>query len=233
MNRFGLPAIVLIASAMAAGCGGKQSVASKSAAAYREAVAKGIPVGAGHHGGHANESAESSGMAGMDHNAMPGMSPTTAAAGAQDMSKMPGMQTGSTSGMSNMPGMKHGSMSGMNQSTMQHGSMAGMKDMPGMEHDSMAGMDESKMKKGSMAGMKDMPGTEHGSMAGMSNMAGMAGMHHASTTTTTPVVLGAPTSSNAIAKLSPSSTLQQDQFDRPAPVGESPADHAHHDEGNS
>jgi hypothetical protein len=206
MNRFGLPVIVFVASLMALGCGGKQSVASKSAAAYREAVAKGIPVTAGEHGGHANDhAAATSGMAGMDKSAMPGTESTTTSGGAHDVSKMPGMQTGSTSGMSNMPGMKH---------------------------DSMGAMDQSKMKKGSMAGMKDMPGMEHGSMAGMGNMPGMAGMHHASTTTTTPVVLGAPTSSNAIVKLSPTSTLQEDQFDRPATIAPSP-DPAHHDGGHS
>jgi len=204
MNRFGLPAIVLVASVMDAGCGGKQSVASKSAAAYREAVAKGIPVGAGEHGGHTNDPA-SSGMPGMDQSAMPGMKQTATSGGPHDMSKMPGMQHGSTAGMGSMPGMQHGSMSGMDHSMVQHESMAGMKNMPAMEH---------------------------GSMAGMGNMPGMAGMHHASTTTTTPVVLGAPTSSSAIVKLSPTSTLQEDQFDRPATIAPS-TEPAHHDGGHS
>jgi hypothetical protein len=235
MNRLGLLATVL-ASALVAGCGGKQSVASKSAEAYREAVARGIPVGTGEHGGHANDhAAASSGMAGMAHAAMPGMEHMTTSGGAHDMSKMPGMQHGSTAGMASMPGMQHGSMSSMDQSKMQHGSMAGMNNMPGMAHGSMAGMDHSTTQHGSMAGMNNMPGMQHGSMAGMGNM---AGMHHGAGTTTTPVVLGAPTSSSGIAKLNPSATLQEDQFDRPAPVAQPEAakpetDHSHHDEGHS
>lgn len=58
---------VLLASALiAAACGGEQSVASKSAAAYREAQAKGTPVGGGHdHGGHG--AATTTG--GIDHSA--------------------------------------------------------------------------------------------------------------------------------------------------------------------
>ena len=50
MKRF-LPAIAL--AFLVAACGGDSSVASKSASAYREAQAKGIPVGGGHeHEGH-------------------------------------------------------------------------------------------------------------------------------------------------------------------------------------
>jgi hypothetical protein len=51
LSNMVVPAI-LFAIALA-GCGGRESVASKSAAAYREAQAKGVPVGGGHeHGGH-------------------------------------------------------------------------------------------------------------------------------------------------------------------------------------
>ena len=53
---------------LAVGCGGKQSVASKSAAAYQEALKKGVPIGEGSHGGHV--ASEKGGMAGMDHSKM-------------------------------------------------------------------------------------------------------------------------------------------------------------------
>ncbi len=46
-----LTALALAAIALAVMCGGKPSIASKSAAAYREASAKGIPLSAGAHGG--------------------------------------------------------------------------------------------------------------------------------------------------------------------------------------
>ena len=136
---------LVIATAVLVGCGGKQSVASKSAAAYREAVEKGIPVeGGGHEHGATGKN-----MNGMEHSDMKGMP------------NMPGMQHGSMQGMKNMPGMQHGSMQGMaNMPGMQHGSMQGMANMPGMQH-------------GSMQGMANMPGMQHGSMQGMANMPGM------------------------------------------------------------
>jgi hypothetical protein len=50
----GMRALLLAAALVAGACGGETSVASKSAAAYREAEAKGAPLGGGHdHGGHA------------------------------------------------------------------------------------------------------------------------------------------------------------------------------------
>jgi hypothetical protein len=70
MNRFpGMKVtrrVLLVLSLLAAACGGKESVASKSAAAYREAQAKGVPVGGGHeHGGHATTATTAT----MDHSA--------------------------------------------------------------------------------------------------------------------------------------------------------------------
>src|SRR5437867_12568679 len=125
---------LVIATAVLVGCGGKQSVASKSAAAYRGAVEKGIPVeGGGHEHGATGKN-----MSGMEHSEMKGMA------------NMPGMQHGSMQGMKNMPGMQHGSMQGMkNMPGMQHGSMQGMANMSGMQH-------------GSMQGMANMPGMKHG-----------------------------------------------------------------------
>jgi uncharacterized protein involved in copper resistance len=125
---------------MIAGCGGKQTMASKSAAAYDEAREKGIPMSAGEHGGHAEvpaaESAATSvtqsAMPGMDHSQMSGMNHT----------QMPGMQHGgATTAEHDMTGMEHGSMAGMDHSR-----------MTGMEHSSMAGMDHS-----TMSGMQHAP----------------------------------------------------------------------------
>ena len=77
-------AMLLAFALIAAACGGEESVASKSAAAYREAQAQGIPVGGGHdHGGHGptgtaaatDHSAHGTGAdahAGMDHGAAAG-----------------------------------------------------------------------------------------------------------------------------------------------------------------
>ena len=79
-------AIVIMAA-----CGGKQSMASKSANAYRDAVARGIPVAAGGHGGHmATPAGDSSAMPGMDHGSMAGM----------DMSQSRSKQTSAMAGKS-------------------------------------------------------------------------------------------------------------------------------------
>lgn len=106
-----------------AACGGRQSVASRSAAAYDEAKRKGIPIGGGHeHGGHAaGDTTASSGgseMPGMDHSTMQGGTMTR-----MDHSKM---QSGSTPAMGHSM-MQSGRMPGMEHSKMQGGGMAGMQ----------------------------------------------------------------------------------------------------------
>ena len=194
--------IVLVVALILAACGGKQSVASKSAAAYREAVAKGIPVESGGHGGHqAETSTAHDEMAGMDHSQM---------------------QQGSTS---KMAGMEYGSMAGMDHAKMQHGSTS---SMAGMEHGSMAGMDHAKMQHGSTS---NMAGMEHGSMAGMEHsqmqhgsMKNMPAMQHGTAATTT--VTPAPTTSSGLAQLNPAATLSGDEFDQPAPAAVSEANKA-------
>ena len=227
-----------------AGCGGKQTMASKSAAAYDEARKKGIPISAGEHGGHGTEaSAETpattststaAAMPGMNHGQMAGM----------DHSSMPGMKHGAAPGATHdMSGMAHESMAGMDHSKMpgmQHDkSSAAMHDMSGMTHGSMAGMDHSKMpgmQHGAAAGAThDMSGMAHGSMAGMQHGAPAAAIEPAP-----------PTTNAAIAQTQPAATLRSDDFDAPAPtaVGEAAKTgaqqhptpqppHQHHDGGDA
>ena len=200
-----------------AGCGGKQTMASKSAAAYDEARKKGIPVSAGEHGGHTAESppAESAAnsfaqgtMPGMDHNAMPGM----------DHSQMRGMNH------AQMPGMQHGgaSSAGHDMAGMKHGSMAGMdhSTMPGMQHGTSTGATH------------DMAGMTHGSMPGMQHAPPAA-----------PIEPAPPRTNAAIAQTQPATTLRTDAFDAPAPsaVNEAakagspkpPSEHHDHDGGDA
>ena len=68
MNRYGLA--LMSAALLLAACGGKQTMASKSAAAYREAQAKGVPVTGGHEHGHEMEAPATSTAAEMEHAAM-------------------------------------------------------------------------------------------------------------------------------------------------------------------
>ena len=131
---FALAARVLPLLVMAVGCGGKESTASRSAAAYDAAQRKGVPVGHSAHeakeghaaGERAGESsppdaAASPAMSGMDHSSMPGMDeqapPRTDPHVGMDHSKMPGMSPSGAamdhSSMPNMAGMDHSKMPGM------------------------------------------------------------------------------------------------------------------------
>jgi uncharacterized protein involved in copper resistance len=235
---------VLFAALAVIACGGRQTTASKSAAAYDEAKQKGIPIAAGEHGGHSAEAAAEPAAAATptatNHAAMPGMDHSTMAG--TDHAKMPGMQHGASgsgghtmdhsamAGMdhSKMPGMQHGA-SNSGGHTMDHSAMAGMDHsrMPGMQqgapgsgagkdHSAMAGMDHSKM-----------PAMQHGAPAAGSQ--GMAGMDHSAmpgmshgiqhgSPVAAPLVIAPPTSNAAIAAIQPAATLRADEFDAPAPA---------------
>ena len=177
--------------AMAIGCGGKESTASKSASAFDEAVKKGESPGAGEaHGGHSSTSggtehghgatspspAEGDGsMAGMDHSTAPG-------------GKSPGM-----AGMDRpaMPGMGRSGPSGAQQ--------------PGM-----AGMDHSKMGP---AGSNSAASANHSGMAGMDHdMAAMRQMGHVGAALPLP-----PEPPVAVAQPGqPATILRPDSIDTPA-----------------
>lgn len=118
--------LILTAVALLISCGGRQSVASRSAAALQEAQKKGLPVSGEGHGGHtATVEGDRDQTGTVDHSAMPGM----------DHSQMRGMDH------SQMTGAQHGSMAGMQGHTaaMQHDTTrtAGMQhDMSSMQHGS-------------------------------------------------------------------------------------------------
>lgn len=133
--------IVLVAG-FAAACGGKESMASKSAAAYRDAQAKGVPVGSGGaHGGHQAGATTGTGEAGAEMKAM-------------DHSTMTGMNRSQTSGMD------HSQMAGKAGMTHSTTSGAGRTNASSMQHDmSTMSQGSSAKPEGSMAGM------QHGSPA--------------------------------------------------------------------
>ncbi|HXI11114.1 MAG TPA: heavy metal-binding domain-containing protein [Thermoanaerobaculia bacterium] len=214
--------LAITLSLFVAACGGKQTVASKSAEAFREAQQKGTPVGGDGHGGHsAGEGAtESAGgpvtMAGMDHSKMD-MSGQKSMAG-MDHSKM------NMGGQKSMAGVDHSkmnmggqkSMAGMDHSKMD---MSGKKSMAGMDHSkmdmggqkSMAGMHHSKMD---MSGQKSMAGMDHSKMS-MAADGGMAGMQHGSSGS---AEIRVPTTNGEMQRLRPADTLNVDLFDAPVSI---------------
>src|SRR5437879_5498874 len=129
------PALVTAMAIALIACGGRQTMASKSAAAYDEAKRKGIPIEAGEHGGHSTNATpeETARVTDAGHASMPGM----------DDSTIPGVDR------SRMTAAKqHSPKAGMNPSTMpgmQHGSSGpATHEMAGMDHSPMAGMASSK-----------------------------------------------------------------------------------------
>lgn len=116
-------AAVAAATLLLAACGGKQSMASKSAAAFREAQAKGTPAGEPSHGGHAatpdgslTTSTDHAEMSEMEHAATPDMDHSTM----EGMGHaQPGMQH------ERAPHGQHGQKtpSGTSPTPMEHGTM--------------------------------------------------------------------------------------------------------------
>ena len=192
-------------------CGGKETVASKSAKAFREAQAKGVQVGggaAGHHGGAATDSVADAGtaggtdhstMTGMDHSTMTGMDHSTMTASSGDMAGMDHSKMNMKSGQS-MAGMDHSKMN-----------MPGRQPMAGMDHSkmnaqggqSMAGMDHSKMN---MPAQQPTAGMDHSNMPGMQHAAAA------------PAVAAPPTTNAEMQQMRPATTLRPDAFDAPVPV---------------
>ena len=231
---------VLLMLFVAAGCGGSDSAASKSASEFDRAQAEGSTQAAtigGAHGGHGGkqdsrprsaDEDDSGAMAGMDHSKMPGMEPPSGARA----------QGGAMAGMdhSNMPGMKPtgraatpaGSMGGMD-----HASMPGMKPAPGARPQSgaMAGMDHSNMpgmtpavgakpQAGAMAGMDhtNMPGMKPAAGATPAPGGAMGGMNHSNM----PGMSMAPPVPEPAAAIAqpgqPAATLRPGDLDGPAPT---------------
>ena len=192
--------------ATAVGCGGRESMASKSAAAYGEAVRKGEPVGGGHGGHKGSEATTDSTMAGMDHSQMKGM----------DQGQMKGMDH------SQMKGMDHSQTKGMDH-----------PQMKGMDHSQMKGMDHSQMR--GMAGMQHGGGTipkgglwgsQPGSLLSPASEktmdhASMPGMDHGaakSATAASPERGVAADSRNARSPRGAAATLKSDALDATAPI---------------
>jgi len=211
-------ALILVVSA----CGGKQTVASKSAAAFRDTQQKGTPPGGDSHGGH-SASGDST-MPAADHSTMTGGGGTDTAG--MDHSKMQNGQ--STAGMDHSQMQSGQSMAGMDHSKMQNGqSMAGMDHSKMKSGQSMAGMDHSKMQSGqSMAGMdhskmqsgQSMAGMDHSKMQSGQSMAGMDHSKMGMPGMGDPTSMTPPITNTQIQQIEPASTLKVDPFDAPSGI---------------
>ena len=170
-RRFLAIAAIFPIVALAAACGGDQTTASKSAAAFDAAVKQGVmpapgeahgghgQVGHAEHSGAASDSHDGSSVLGMDHSRMPGMGTASGAhpaAGAgssmagMDHSRMPGMGTApgarpAARATSSMAGMDHSRMPGMGAAPGAHPAAGAGSSMAGMDHSTIPGMDHTNM----------------------------------------------------------------------------------------
>ena len=228
--------LVLASLLLVLACGRNETMASKSAAAYREAQAKGTPVTGGHeHGGH--ETATTTGTEPMDHSAHG----TAADAHAgHDMTTAGGMDHGA-----------HGAMSATDHAAMNHGgaadahashTAAGGAAMDHSAHGTMTAADHAAMGHGTTSdahtGHTTTAGAmDHSAHAAMTGTAAdqHAGMQHGTSTPAAnthaghgamqqpaagapSVVLNAPTTNAEIARTQPAATLRPDDFDAPMPI---------------
>jgi hypothetical protein len=188
-DRMNFTRCLAILSLAAVSCGGDTSMASKSAAAYQEAKAKGLPMGGGHdHAGHevaadspsAPSPTDHSVHATMDHSAQPTMDHSAHA-------------TMDHSGHATMDHSAHGTMDHSAHATMDHAAHATM------DHSALATTDHSAHAATVPAAATSPSGDPHAA-------------HRPS-----PVTGAAPPSPVDLTKLKPSSTLRPDPFDAPAP----------------
>ncbi|HVE70523.1 MAG TPA: heavy metal-binding domain-containing protein [Thermoanaerobaculia bacterium] len=234
-------------SLIAAACGGEKSVASKSAEAYREAQAKGIPVGGGHeHGGH-DATATATGVdhsahgattdahTGMDHgsSAASGTMDHSAhsATGSVDHAAMGHGTTGT--GVMDHAAMGHVATSrtgATDHAAMGHGATprAGATDHAAMGHRSTprAGTtDHAAMGHGTTptAAATDHAAMGHGTTPTAATTDHAAMGHGTTGTAGAPVIASAPRSNTEMQRVQPSATLRRDAFDAPAPVAVSEA----------
>jgi hypothetical protein len=133
---------LLVALIALAGCGKEPSMASKSAAAFREAQKRGETIGGSAHGHGAL-------TPGGGHE-MPGTTPESGSAAGHSGMAMEGMDHSGKAKGADHSGMAMGGTdhSKMDHSKMAHGGMDHSKAQGGMDHSKMEGMDHSGMAMG-------------------------------------------------------------------------------------
>ena len=220
-------------------CGRDETMASKSAAAYREAQAKGTPVTGGHeHGGH--EAATASATGTMDHSAH--------GTGADPHAGHDMTATGTADHAA------HGSMSATDHAAMGHGAVGDAHAAHGTARGAMVDHGAHTATGGAMdhaqhgsSGRTTAGHEAHGTTTGSAAHDQHAGMQHSTPTAATDphaqhrqptaptthaghgamqqqsagapsIVLKAPTTNAEIARTQPAATLRPDDFDAPAPI---------------
>jgi hypothetical protein len=223
MNRYPgmhILRVALLASALiGAACGGEQSVASKSAAAYREAQAKGIPVGGGHEHGAPAATATTTPI---DHSAHgTGADPH---AGMNHGTGSPAAMDHSAHGAANAHA-GHGTTANAHAG---HRTTADAHAGHGRAANAHAQHRASPATGGAHGAHGTTPAATHDQHAGMqhgtqSPAADPHAGHRAAVPPGTSTIAAAPRSNTEMQRLRPAATLSGDAFDAPAPASVSEA----------
>jgi Heavy metal binding domain len=195
--HFGINRLLIGVALLAAACGGERSVASKSAAAYDEAKAKGVAVGGGHDHGAATTTAAS------DHSAH-----GTAA----DPHAGHAMTAASSTRDRSAHAVDHAAMGHGTSASNAHAQHGGASTASGAH---------SRHGTTSRSGAHDQhAGRQHAAPSTPSAAADPHAQHRSAAATTAPTApaITAPRSNAEIRRLEPSATLRPDAFDAPAPV---------------
>lgn len=225
----------LVLGTVANGCRREPSMASKSAAAYREAVDQGLPMGSGH-GGHGGGESGHSGMAMPEDGAVPEHGHADAeehpakasdgSASAAGTHHSDPAEVATPMATADHSGHASGAPSPITGVSHSNPAATPADSLPGMDHPKagkpgsaapMAGMDHSQPVGGKPGTVTEMTGMDHSQPAGGAADP-MAGMDHAAMGHGSPAPIPqsrpAPTSSSQIGQLDPIGTLSPDEFDR-------------------
>ncbi|HVT43618.1 MAG TPA: hypothetical protein VMT00_04435 [Thermoanaerobaculia bacterium] len=198
-------------------------MASKSAAAYREAEAKGIRVGAGHeHGGHAPswpvaEAAHAvhGEMAAPDHTAMGHQATADAHAGHGEMAAMDHVAMGHAKAGHAARGPA------MANAHAQHGAMP-RDQHAAMQHTPSPGADSHAQHR-QQPPAAQLDHGQHGVTQAPADGADPETAHTVSGSMARAMTMSAPRSNAEMQRVQPASTLRGDAFDAPAPSSVSEA----------
>lgn len=207
LRTFACGSLMTLAIFLAA-CGGRETMASKSAAAYREAQAKGSPIGGGDGHDHAGASETTT----QDHSAHGSASATT--------DPHAGMNHDMTSDHATMDhsAMNHSAHNAStNHEAMGHGTATAhaghdMTTSPSNAHAGHASASPANAHAG-----HDMAATTNAHATHGASASAPTGAHaHHTTATPATVAVEVPSSNAAIAAVRPAATLAPDDFDAPA-----------------
>jgi hypothetical protein len=223
--------LLFVAILLIAACGGRDNVASRSAAAYQEAREKGIEItGDGHdHDHHAGGAADGHADHTTGDAADPHAGHAAAGQGGVDHSAH-GMTSGSGSAQMDHSAAGHGAQMMQHGTSGQHGAMQHGAAQHGTsgQHGAMQHGTAQQGTTGQHGTMQHGATGQHGAMQHGTAQQGAIGQHGAMQHGAAQQAIApeGPQASDELFAVQPASTLRADPFDRPVPISVAEAEKA-------